>query len=206
MVWRRNKWANGVMSIFLFVLFVLYYGSIYRNIPVSYWDEMRWVGHSFFFDLIVKRDWSHPLWQTTHAFDQPKLAELAYGVSLNPLYRTDKEKPKNQDKDFVIYLIDHNLYDAREFRVYPIVQSYLLYQNNLDSYITWDGSDIGDEIYYVAKYGEGIRKTLSLIYRARLVNVFTLSTSVALVFLIVRLLGGIRIAVLSSLFFGFNTF
>jgi hypothetical protein len=95
-----------MISLLLFILFFIYYGTMLHDIPFRYYDESLWVGKSYFFDLFL-HDRSNPLWDSVYSYDQPKLAEYMFGAITYPDYLLQKKgKPLYS---YISYLGDNHL-------------------------------------------------------------------------------------------------
>lgn len=190
-----------LIPISLFLFFLFFYFSQYKKIPIRYWDEHDWIGHSYFLELSIKRDFNNPLWKTYYSYQQPKLAEYLYGITLYPEYLNYKKNNKNSD--YVTFLIDHNFYSIFSDR-------YFKYKTHKD-FINWGKNpmevfDVSPQ-FLINKFGIGIKSTIALIFKARRINVLILSLNIVIIyFLILLLVNNPIISFLISSFYGFNYF
>ena len=186
----------------LFFIFVFSYASFSKEIPISYWDEMLWVGHSYFFDFFIKGDFSNPIWQSEASYDQPKLAEFSFGAWLYPHYFLDKQKSNEADFDYMKFLISRGLYLTDE----PYADAYRIYhQLHNSETVNLVKTDNGFPDEYVARYGTNVLKTIHTIYQARIINFVYMALAVVMMFYIVYIRMGIRWAVIFSFLYGYNS-
>lgn len=166
--------------------------------PVSFWDEILWVGRSYFFEFFMHGDFNNRIWQSGNAYDQPKLAEYAYGAWLYPLYLIDKAKnPK--PFDYTRFLIKNGFYEIDEY----YNDTYTTYKNNFNV-IKFDNRMDGFPEEWVAKYGLGSLKPINLIYHARILNIFLLARAVIFAYFLALQYGGTVFSIVFSTFYGFN--
>jgi len=188
------------IPLLIFTFFLTFYISIYKKIPIRYWDEHDWIAKSYYFDLLVKGDFNNELWFTINSYDQPKLTEYLYGSVLYPYYLNYK---KNKEVDFVEFLINHNFFKVSSLK-------YQNYKNSKADFINWGANpkevfDVSPD-YLIKKFGKNIQKTINLIFIARQVNVIILTFNVLVVYFLSFILSNsIFISVLTALFFGTNT-
>lgn len=188
-----------IIPSFLFLFFVFSYNTFGKTIPVSYWDEFLWVGRSYFFEFYIHGDFKNRIWQSQEAYDQPKLAEYAYGAWLYPFYL----KGKNNNKkpfDYVRFLIKNGFYEIDENYI-----TYYSAYKNISHVIRFDESDVGFSKDYLVKYGVNGLKPIHLIYQARLLNLFLLTGAVIFAYFFALQFSGRIFAVIFSLFYGSNS-
>ncbi|MDO8451453.1 MAG: hypothetical protein Q7S76_01140 [bacterium] len=186
------------------VLFLMFTRTYLRHIPrisYSYWDEMLWVGRSYFFDFFVRGDFTNNAWKTYQAYDQPKLTEYAYGAWLYPLYLKEQSKRQEQGFDYTKFLIINGFYEVDE-RFEQTYRSYL--EEHAGEVANFLETDDGFREDYRGKYGDKSLKTLDLISHARTINAFLLSGAVVAGYYILLRLGGLVPALVFSLSYGFN--
>jgi hypothetical protein len=188
-----------VIPCILFLIFVLGYGSYQKKLPVSYWDEIGWVGRSYFFEFFIHRDFSNRIWKSTEAYDQPKLTEYAYGVWLYPTYLIDKSQTL-KSYDYTQFLIKNGFYEIDE----SYMNTYSNYKDNF-SIIRFDDRMSGFPEEWVAKYGRESLRPIDLIIRARTLNIFILAGAVVLGYFLALKYGGLLFASIFSIFYGSNT-
>lgn len=187
-----------IVPYILFIVLIFNYGSYLRTIPVSYWDEVIWVGRSYFFEFYIHRDFQNKVWQSVESYDQPKLAEYSYGAWLYPLYL--KEKKQNEKPfDYTHFLIKNGFYEIDEY----YMDTYSDYKS-VSSVIKFDERDAGFPEEYVAKYGTGSLKPIDLIYHARILNIFLLVGAVIFAYFFALHYAGFIPAIVFSFFYGFN--
>lgn len=193
-----NKTKQLLILVFLFLSFYLFYRGTIKTLPIRYWDEGYWIGKSYYLDLLIRGDFNNPLWKSNYAFDNPPLVRYIYGLVLYPDYLKTKLK-KNKDYDLAMYLIGHNLYEISG-------NEYLRYKLTNTNFIDWSKNQAQnlDAKKMINAYGEGIKKTIHIIYKVREFNAIILATSVVLVYLTVFLFFGFRVALLSTFLYGFN--
>ena len=188
-----------IIPCFFFIFFVFTYESVSKTIPVSYWDEILWVGRSYFFENYIHRDFQNKSWQSYESYDQAKFAEYAYGAWLYPIYLNVKMQNK-KIFDYTQFLIDNGFSelddDTRQRYSQYIINSHI---------IRFDQNDEGFLKDYVAKYGSDSLKPISLVYVARMLNVLLLATAVILAYFFVLQHAGFIPAIVFSFFYGFNT-
>jgi hypothetical protein len=190
-----------LLPLVIFGIFFSFYLRNFQQPPISYWDEVLWVSRGYHFELFVNRDFNNPLWENYNSYDQPKLAEYFFGAVIFPKYLEAKRAIGKIDYDYITFLTDHNLYP---FGFGKGANRYKNYKDKQTGYITLRGGDSGTPEVLGLKYGEGIFKTIDLIYTARRANVILLALSVVVVYFLARTIFGTEVAVLSVLFYGFN--
>ncbi|MCR4263283.1 MAG: hypothetical protein NUV98_01010, partial [Candidatus Roizmanbacteria bacterium] len=181
-----------ITPVIIFFVFFFICISVYQQVTIDYWDEHEWIGRSYYFDLFIRGDVDSSLWQTYHAIDQPKLAEYVYGAALYPSYL--QYRRIYPDKDYIQFLIDHNFYSVESGK-------YAQYKKMNSSYIDW-GRNPG-EVFEITperlqeKFGDGIKKTVDLIYTARKANIFLLSATLVFFYFIAKILTNYPTALLA---------
>lgn len=195
----RHTWLGRfIIPFILFIVLVFSYGSYSRTIPVFFWDEILWVGRSYFFEIFIHRDFNNRIWQSREAYDQPKLAEYSYGAWLYPLYL--KEKIVNPEPyDYTRFLIQNGFYEIDE----NYMDTYARYKNN-HNVVRFDHRMYGFPEEWVAKYGQDSLKPINLIYYARILSIFLLAGSVIFAYFLALQYGGLIYATLLSTLYGFN--
>lgn len=199
---KKKKIINFLLlPLVIFGIVFYFYIQHFRQFPISYWDEILWVARSYHFELFVNGDFNNPLWENYNSYDEPKLAEYFFGAVIFPKYLKAKKAIGKIDYDYITFLIDHNLYPffSEEEGVF-----YKNYKNKQTNHIALRKGDYGTPEVLGLKYGEGISKTIDLIYTARRANVVLLALSVIVVYFLARVIFGNTIAVLSALFYGFD--
>ncbi len=183
----------------LFLVLVFCYSAYSKTIPVSFWDEVPWVGKSYFFQFYIHGDFNNRIWQSGESYDQPKLAEYSYGVWLYPLYLSAKQHNGKQF-DYTQFLIKNGFYEIDE----SYMNTYADYKR-YSNVIKFDDRDSGFPEDYVAKYGEESLKPIILIYQARVLNIFLLASAVIFAYFFVLQSAGVIPAVIFSFLYGFNS-
>lgn len=150
----------------------------------------------------MQRKFDSSLWFDVNAYDHPKLAEYIYGLILYPHYLKSKKIFNQKEYSYTHFLIDHNFYKIYSYQ-------YEQYKNKINfiewGKKPWEVMDVSPD-YLIKKFGQGIKKTVYLIFIARKVNVYILTLNVLVVyFLSFVLSNSMLIAFLTSLFFGTNT-
>jgi hypothetical protein len=199
----KSTWLKLlIVPYILFTVLIFNYSSYLKTIPISFFDEMFWVGRSYFFEFYINRDFQNRIWQSYESYDQPKLTEYSYGAWLYPLYL--KEKNKNEELfDYTRFLIKNGFYEIDE----SYMNNYTDYKRILNI-VKLDKENSGFlEVpkEYVARYGTMISKPINLIYHARRLNMFLLAGAVIFAYFFILQLVGIPIALLFSTFYGFNS-
>ena len=199
---KKKKIVNFLLlPLVIFGIIFCFYLRNYRQIPIGYWDEILWVARSYHFELFINGDFNNPLWENYNSYDQPKLAEYFFGAVIFPKYLETKRALGDVDYDYISFLTDHNL---PPFVSGKVANRYKNYKDKQTGYITLRGGDYGTPEVLSLKYGEGIFKTIDLIYMARRANVVLLALSVIIVYFLARVIFGNTIAVLTALFYGFD--
>lgn len=190
-----------VIPYILFFVLVFSYGSYSKTIPISFWDEIRWVGRSYFFEFFIHGNFDNRIWQLRESYDQPKLAEYAYGAWLYPLYLYLKDRSISpQPFGYTRFLINNGFYEIDE----KYMDTYADYKNN-SKVIRFDYRMSGFPEEWVAKYGESSLKSVNLIYRARILNTFLLAGAVIFAYFLALEYGGVIFALIFSIFYGYNS-
>jgi len=180
---RVKKWL--IIPGLLWLIFAYGYSLYVYKIPVRYWDEFAWVGRSYFFDLFIRADFDNMAWRGYESYDQPKLAEYAYGAWLYPWYL--RERGVKSLDSYRQFLAKHHLYGA---------EAEIQEKEFNDNYEYFDYLDD-----YVAKYRQD---ALEVIYQARKLNVWLLAASAVAVYLVAGELMGVFWAVVTAIIYGFN--
>ncbi len=126
-----------------------------------------------------------------------------YGLVLYPYYLKEKIKKAGTNYDYEKFLIDNNFYSI--YSTY-----YSSYRQNNIAFLDWGKKplevfDIKPELL-VNKFGNGIQKTINLIFAARKINIILLSLAVVTTYLIYLKLSNVFIASFGAVIYGFNYF
>lgn len=192
---KQNLIKFLFIPLYIFLVFILGYQWISSRTPVAYWDEMLWVGRSYFFQYYLQGDFHNPVWQNYESYDQPKLAEYSYGLWLYPMYLAQKLGPQ-KPSSYLQFLVQHNLYSVSpELKKYapPVLHP-----------VVFDKKDIGFAADYMARHGAESVKAINLIYMSRVLDVVLLAGSVVIVYLLVLQYFHHWVATLFALLYGFN--
>jgi lysophospholipase L1-like esterase len=195
---KGSRWRGWLIAICLGI----FYLSAVGRIPVSYWDEMIWVGRSYFVDYYLKGDFQNRVWQTIASYDQPKLGEYMYGLWIYPKYVYEKVFKKTGVADYPIYLIDRGLYQINE-ATFGEYKEYL--KTKLPELVKIDHSDQGDRSYFQQKYGDKVLPTIDLVLYARKINIFWLILAVLMAYKIFKVGLGERYGTIAALLYGINS-
>jgi hypothetical protein len=175
---------------------------MYKTPVIRFGDEIAWIGGGYFYELLLKKDFKNPLWQTTISYDQPKFTYYYYAALLYPDYLKMKNKPAGYD--YAKYLIDNNFYWMRS-------SFYQNYRNKNINFIDWKfdtpltiSQSNEEQKEIIRKMGPGIKPTIAMIYKSRFINVILLSLTVVLVFLLTRKFSNLFIAIITAIIFGSN--
>jgi len=194
---------NKKLHILIFLSFFLFYLSYFKNIYISFWDEICWVGKSYHFDLFVNGDFDNPLWEHPNSYDQPKLGELFFGMALYPQYLIAKAE-EGGDYDYIKFLIDRNIYYFADGD--PSKPDYGGYIASRSDYTPLNKGEWGSAETLIENYGAGIQKTIDLIYSARAANSLLAALAVVVVYSLSLLLLNKSQALMVTLLFGLNHF
>jgi len=169
----------------------LFISNVYiqNHIPFTYFDEPIWISRSYFFDVFVKGDFTNPIWQSFPSYDQPKLAEYAYGAWLYPIYLAQKHA--NPDIK--------NYGDFLSFNGISLPEG-----NSTFLSPTLNPGDVGYRSELIDKYGSGINSPLNLIQSARLLNAALLPLVVILAFFLFSLFSSQKVAIVATLLYATN--
>lgn len=184
--------------IFFFIL-VFSYQSYSKNIPVSYWDEIGWVGRSYFFDFFIHKKFDNRIWQSMRSYDQPKLTEYAYGAWLYPLYLKEKNdflKPF----DYTKFLIKNGFYEIDD----RYMNNYVNFKKEFNI-IKFDERMYGSPEEWVKEYGNDALKPIALIYYTRVLNTFFLAGAVLFIYYLLLEYKGLIFAIIVSILYGYNS-
>lgn len=196
------NYPKKLIAAILFLVFFSFYLYRLPSQPLVRWDELFWIGKSYFFELMIKGDIKNELWQSVFSYDQPKLGELLFGAYFYPQYLTYKQKIAQPDYAYWQYLIDHNFFESEWESLNPEYKQ--VYKNNNPNYIHWETDDTTPPVDYIARYGANFIPTHSLLIQARQLNALLLALSVGVIFLLGSLVGGPVIGLLTALLYGFN--
>lgn len=184
-----------IVPAIIFLAFFIAYSAYSRSIPVSYWDEVLWVGRSSLFEPFIKGDFKNNIWQTAESYDQPKLAEFAYGAWLYPDYLKTKNTVDDQYK-YVEYLVDNGFYMANRFQDEKYFKRVIF---ELDTSMSGTPSE------WTIRYGDTAEKLVKTILNARTLNVILLAGAVVFGYFMVLEFGGVFYGMIFSFLYGFNS-
>src|SRR3989338_1992591 len=194
---KSAKFRLFIVPLLLSVILIVTYSSQIKTIPVSNWDEISWIGSSYFFDFYIRGDFKNKIWGSL-AYDQPNLTKYAYGAWLYPLYLNEKHK-NEKSFDFIRFLMKNGFYEIdKDYK--KIYAGY----KEISDVVKFNNYDEGTPKYYVAKYGIKSLKPLTLIYYARILDILLLTAAVILAYFIALKYFGIITAIIFSFFYGFN--
>ncbi len=188
----------AVIPFVIFTVLILSYNAFSKSLPVSYWDEFLWVGRSYFFELFIERDFDNVAWEICEAYDQPKLAEYAYGAWLYPGYLV--EKNYRGYTSYAEYLIKNGFSEMNQTHcdAHPELK-------NTFSSIKYDPTMSGSPKQCVDGYGKAILKPIEIVLRARTMNILLLAGAVLFGYFLALKLGGPILAIIFSFMYGFST-
>lgn len=196
----KQSWLKFIIIPYIIsLIFKISYSYYSKNIPFAHWDEIYWVGRSYFFEFFIKRDFNNRIWQSYESYDQPKLGEFFYGAWLYPLYLKEKEKSQ-KPFDYTTFLIKNGFYEIDE----AYTKNYTHYKNTY-KVIRFDHRMFGFPVDWVNRYGPDALKPLNLIYKARILNVFLLTCAVIFAYFFVLQFSGLLFATIFCIFYGFNS-
>jgi hypothetical protein len=199
--WKLKIIQFFIFPSFFFIVLVISYSQFSWNLPISYWDEMLWTGRSYFIQFFIHRDFKNPVWQSYESYDQPKLAELMYGIWLYPSYLDMKHSYGIKSYDYTKFLISQGLYSFSE----DSSGKYKNYHEEVSSYVAhFAEEDSGFPNDFLRKYGPNSLKTLDLIYKARVVNFFLLASAALFVYYLIITSYDFSLAAVVSVFYSFN--
>lgn len=185
----------------VFILLIFGYSLFIKTIPIAYSDEFYWISKSYFFEFYTNDDFKNEIWQMNEAsYDEPKLAEYAFGAWLYPRYLYEKTNHGGSYFDYIKYLIKNGFYLTNE----PYIDTYADYQDS-SNIIEYDGYENSFPEEYVAKYGIGSLKPINLIYQIRILNIFFLASAVVFAYFVVLNYAGLVVAIIFTFFYGFNS-
>lgn len=196
------NYSKKLIAAGLFLIFFSFYLYRLPSLPLVRWDELFWVGKSYFFELMIQGDFKNELWQSVFSYDQPKFGELLFGAYFYPQYQAYKHKIAQPNYAYWQYLIDHNFFESEWESLNPEYKQ--AYKNNNPNYIHWETDDITPPANYIARYGANFIPTYSLLIEARQLNALLLALSVGVIFLLGSVVGGPVIGLLTALLYGFN--
>lgn len=183
----------------LLTILIFSYGTYTKTIPVSFFDEVLWVGRSYFFQFYIHGDFKNRIWQSFTSYDQPKLAEYAFGAWLYPRYLNEISKnPK--PFDYTRFLIKNGFYFIDE----NYMDTYADYKET-SNIVKFDHRDSGFPAEYVAKYGTDSLKPINLINYARILNIFLLAGAAIFAYFFLLQYAGVVVAIIFAFFYGFNS-
>jgi len=191
------------LAVYLVVVGVLFgiYNNIASKIPISYWDEMIWVGRSYFFDYYIKGDFNDRVWRSYQSYDQPKLAEYMYGAWLYPRYLSDKSKEKDLSFDYTKYLISRGYYMIDESFNGKYIE---YYKQMMSQTVVVEETESGSRDYYYEKYGDRVLKTVDLVLYSRKINIVWLILTVIVVYKIFSFGISERLSLILAFGYGLN--
>lgn len=185
-----------LIPLIIFFSFLIYYQNYLYTLPIRYWDEARWIERSYFYELYIKKDFQNPLWNSSFAYDQPRLTEYVFGSVLYPYYLQEKAN-KGKDYDMGKFLIDHNFSMLEGGK-------YMLYRFKNMNFIDWESFNNYSPEYLLNKFGKNFGETLNIIYLVRNTNAFILALVIVIVYFIALVSFGDFVAYITALFYGFN--
>lgn len=195
---QKSKWREWLIAI---TLGVFYIGAVGR-IPVSYWDEMIWVGRSYFVDFYLKGDLSSPIWQSMASYDQPKLGEYMYGLWIYPKYLYEKSINKTEETDYPKFLIDHGLYLIEE-SYFDKYKEY--FRKKLPEMVLLSSNESGDRYDYLETYGPNVLPAFDLVTYARKINILWLILAVVVAYKIMENGVGKYRGMIGAMIYGVNS-
>ncbi len=198
-VFSKSLFKTLIFPYLFFLVLVYSYGYFNKLLPVSYWDEVYWVDRSNFFVYFINGDFGNEVWKNYKSFDQPKLAEYAFGAWLYPIYLLNKAKD-SKPIDYNQFLIKNGFYFIQED-----YDSAPLEYKSIYNFVKYDGAMIGYLEDWVAKYGIESRKTVNLILYARILNVFLLSGAVIIAYFLALKFKGFIFSIIFSILYGYNS-
>lgn len=199
-LFKSDRMNFFIIPSLFFFLFVFFYSQALKTIPVSFWDEILWVGQSYFIQPYIHGDFQNKIWLSPNSYDQPKLAEYAYGMWLYPLYLKEKYQRKEDEFDYTRFLISKGFYEIDE----RYMDSYKDYEK-MSSPTKFDERDSGFPQEWVGKYGHSVVKTINIIYYARIMNIFLLAGASLAAYFLVLQYAGLLPAFVFLVFYGFNS-
>lgn len=200
---KHSLFSRVIVPIALFISLVTYYVPYSQKIPISYWDEMLWVGRSYFIVPYIQGNFHSSLWRTYRSYDQPKLTEYAFGLWLYPIYVRQMEASA-QSFEYAHFLIRNGFNEVIDEAAGNIRIAYLNSQKSSRVPQINEGEK-GSSSEYIAKYGLGALKPIALIHHSRILNVILLSGAITVAYFMVLQFMGFIPAILFSIFYGFNT-
>src|SRR3972149_10887377 len=87
---KERSWTNFIFPTILFFFLIFTYKNYTRTLLISYWDEIAWVGRSYFFQFYIKGDFQNKIWKSFASYDQPQFTSYVYGAWIYPLYLQEK--------------------------------------------------------------------------------------------------------------------
>jgi hypothetical protein len=208
-IFNLNKYILIPCLIFLIFIKLVYLPVALSASSVYRWDEYHWISRSYYFELLINRDFTNRAWDNYGIDGDPKLASFLYGAFLYPSYLKYKNNYVNNKEryDMVNYLIDHNFFDTY-FMNSKFRSNYKLYLEKKNSYIEWTPEFAsGQKLYLLKKlYGEKFQKTINIIYKTRTLSVVFAAASVVVVYYLGLNLfkSNSIVAVMLVFFYGFS--
>jgi len=185
--------VQGLSKYLLHFCLLIAFLFIYFNTSQSlsyFTDEYEWVGRSYFFDLVINKDFDNRLFESVFSYDQPKLVYYIYGAVLYPGYI--KVKNSKPDLTFEKYLHIYDLYQDISIKTISLKR------------IGYNFSEINS----VNKNGvcdKLLCKSTIFIDKARFVNVFILTAASFIVFYLYKIFFDNRlISVIATFLWGTN--
>jgi len=186
----------------LFMGFIVLYLSYVKTIPLTYKDEVGWIGRTYFYDYFIHGNFKRNIWTSRSSYNEPMLTRYVFGAWIYPQYLKERYEKHDLSFDYIKFLISKGFYMLDE----PYSGSYhAYYMSQSGSTATFSKDDIGYPADYIKKYGGDIVKTINLIYYVRTINILLLAASVVVMYYLGSALTNNNFGILISVFYGFNT-
>ena len=184
---KKNLVEWIFIPVVIFSILMPIYVNYQKSLPIRFWDEFLWVGRGYFFDEYLKGNFYDEKWQTHQSYDQPKVAEYYYGITLYAKYINDK---KTSSVDSLYNFLDK----------YSLIED-----SNSKTKIPYKNTDSGNLDYYYQKYGPKSIETINLILEARRYNTVVLTLTAILVYFLGLKIKNSVFGILFSVVYGLNT-
>ena len=89
--YKNNNLKYISISILIFIALVFSYSFFSKKISISSYDEVYWVGTSYFFQPFIHGNFDERIWDAELAYDEPMLTRFAFGAWLYPKYLKEKK-------------------------------------------------------------------------------------------------------------------
>lgn len=175
------QYADIIIAFFLFLILTFLY-THYINRLGYHADEYEWVGRSYYLNLVLTGDMDNLLWDSHFSYDHPKLTYFLFGAVLYPDFLV------SGSHTYIDFLGKYNIYQIDYFRMPAWKEVQKEFDKINLGYMTLDNCD--------SSYCQSI----PLIHKVRLLSVFFLVSAGILVYFIARLLSGIFISILITLY------